>query len=54
MAERYYVVLTVLVSLALGFTYLSISAPIDRLVNQVEEAIPEDNRIENHRVEGGR
>ncbi len=48
--ERYYVALTVLVSLGLGFTYLSILAPIDRLIDRVEEAIPEDNRISNHRA----
>ena len=37
-AERYYVVLAALVSIALGFTYLSISAPIDRLIKAVEGA----------------
>ncbi len=52
-AERYYVVLAALVSLALGFTYLSISAPIDRLINAVEEAVPEDNRVPSYRAQEG-
>lgn len=52
-AERYYVVLAALVSLALGFTYLSISAPIDRLLNAVEEAIPKDNRVPGYRAAEG-
>ncbi len=51
-AERYYVVLAALVSLTLGFTYLSISAPIDRLINAVEESVPEDNRVPNRRIQG--
>jgi hypothetical protein len=44
-AERYYFGLAVIASLALGFTCLSISAPIDRLIKAVEDAIPEDNRV---------
>jgi len=53
-AQRYYIVLTVTVSLALGFTYLSISAPIDRLINAVEAAIPGDHRVPNPAAGGER
>ncbi len=53
-AERYYVVLAALVSLALGFTYLSIAAPIDRLINAVEEAVPEDNRVPSYPAREGK
>jgi hypothetical protein len=35
-ANRYYIWLTVLMMLTLGFVYISISAPIDRLFNGVE------------------
>ncbi len=50
-AERYYIALAALVSVALGFTYLSISAPIDRLIKAVEESFP-DNRVLNRRTQG--
>lgn len=36
MARRYYLWLTIIMTLTLGFTYISISAPIDRLFNEVE------------------
>ena len=46
--ERYYLRLAVIVSLALGVTYLSISAPLGRLDSAVDEAIPVDKRVPNH------
>ncbi len=49
--ERYYLRLAVIVSLALGFTYLNISAPIGRLGRAVDEAIPVDERVPNHEAE---
>ena len=38
--RRYYIWLAILSSLALFFMYLSISAPIDRLIHTVEENLP--------------
>ncbi len=49
--ERYYFRLAIIVSLALGFTYLNISAPIGRLGRAVDEAIPVDERVPNHETE---
>lgn len=43
--ERYYTRLAILVALALGFTYISISAPIDRLIHAVEKSLPSDQRF---------
>ncbi len=43
-AERYYIWLAVATSLAIGFTYLSISAPIDRLIETVKENLPEERK----------
>ncbi len=45
---RYYVVVAVFVSVALSFAYLSISAPIDRLLHAVEQSIPKDERIPDY------
>ena len=39
MARRYYIWLTIIMTLTLGFTYISISAPIDRLFNEVEATL---------------
>lgn len=43
--ERYYTRLAIVVGLLTFFTYLSISAPIDRLIHAVESGIPKDNRV---------
>ena len=53
-ADHYYLVLAVTVSLALGFTYMAISAPIDRLINAVEAAIPSDERVPDPAARAGR
>ncbi len=45
--ERSFIYLAILISLGLGFTYLSISAPIDRLINNVEKSLPKDSRVPN-------
>jgi hypothetical protein len=45
---RYYIILAVVASLSLGFTYLSISAPIERLIRAVEEKIPEDRQLPDY------
>ncbi len=49
--ERFYVRLAVIVSLALGFTYLNISTPLGRLDRAVDEAIPVDHRVPTHEDE---
>ena len=49
--ERYYFRLAVIVSLALGITYLNMSAPLGRLDRAVDEAIPVDHRVPNHETE---
>lgn len=45
---RYYIYVAVLSSLALTFTYLSISAPIDRLFKAVHDNLPKDNRVPSY------
>jgi len=42
---RYYAVLALVSSLALGFTWYSISAPVDRLIRSVEAQLPKDERV---------
>jgi len=49
LAARYYIWLTVLVSLGLGFTYYSVSAPVDRLIKAVKESVPQDRRVPGSR-----
>jgi len=44
-SRHYYIALTVVASLALGFTYYSISAPVDRLMKQVKDNLPEERKI---------
>ncbi len=44
-AERYYLRVAIIVSVILGFTYLSISTPFDRFMHAVEENVPQDNRV---------
>lgn len=46
--ERYYLRLAIIVSVLLGFAYLSISAPIDRFMHAVEENVPQDQRVPDH------
>jgi hypothetical protein len=45
---RYYIGLAVVVSLFLGFTYLNVSAPIERLLRSVEEKLPEDRKLPDY------
>ena len=47
-AERYYLRVAIIVSVILGFAYLSISAPIDRFMHAVEENVPQDQRVPDH------
>ena len=47
--ERYSVRLALLSFAMLGFAYVSISAPIDRIASAVEEAKPEDYRTQLYR-----
>jgi hypothetical protein len=42
---RYYAVLAVAASVALGLTWYSISAPVDRLIRSVEDNLPRDSRV---------
>jgi len=44
-AGRYYIALTVTAALALGFTYWSISAPVERLLKQVQENLPVERKL---------
>lgn len=43
-SKRYYTLLTVVASLALIVSYISIAAPIDRLLNAVERTLTEEQR----------
>ena len=45
---RYHMWLAVLLGCALGFSYLSISAPLDRLVERVKSALPEGREIPDY------
>jgi hypothetical protein len=45
---RYYIGLAIVVSLSLGFTYLNVSAPIERLLRAVEEKMPEDRQLPDY------
>lgn len=49
LAARYYIFLTILVSLGLGFTYYAVSAPVDRLIKAVKESVPQDRRVPRSR-----
>ncbi len=51
-AERYYLRVAIIVSVILGFTYLSISTPFDRFMHAVEENVPQDNRVPDVRDAG--
>ena len=51
-AERYYLRVAIIVSVILGFTYLSISTPLDRFMRAVEENVPQDNRVPDRRDAG--
>lgn len=42
---RYHLWLAIVLSCALGFTYLSISAPLDRLVDRVKASLPEERPL---------
>ncbi len=44
--SRYYVTLAVTTTLALGLTWYSISAPVDRLIKNVEDNLPRDQRLD--------
>lgn len=48
-AARYYVILTVVATFTLTMTFLSVSAPIDRLLKKVEASLPKDSRVPSHR-----
>ena len=48
--ERYCLRLAIVCSLALGFAYFNVSAPVDRLDKAVDEAIPADERVPRHRT----
>lgn len=45
---RYYIILAVVASLFLGFTYLNVSAPIERLLRSVQEKLPEDRKLPDY------
>jgi hypothetical protein len=45
---RYHLWCAILVSCALGFSYLSISAPLDRLVQQVKSNLPDARRVPDY------
>ena len=47
-ARRYYFWVGVLTTVCLSFTYLSISAPIDRLLRSVEEALPPERQFPDY------
>ena len=43
--DRYYTRLAIVVGLLLGFTYYSISAPIERLLEGVRQTLPEERML---------
>jgi len=47
-AARYFVYVAIFSSLALTFTYFSISAPIDRLLKAVQDNLPKDKRVPSY------
>jgi hypothetical protein len=43
--SRYYMTLALAVTMTLGLTWYLISAPVDRLIKNVEDNIPRDHRV---------
>jgi hypothetical protein len=52
LARRYYTVLAIAATLTLGFGWYTISAPVDRLLQDVKDSIPEDHRVPSYNRSG--